>query len=323
MIIFLYGADTFRSRTQLHKMTQKFRTDRDPQGLNVVRLDCEKEQLPTILEQLYASPFLAEKRMVVLENPISSSLASLCDTLRESAEKIPDDTILVLWESGESWKKKEQQALFDRLKKEKYAQHFEVLSGARLSQWIDEEVKARGAVIERAAVDFLAQHVGGDMWHLSSLIDQLSAYAGEKTITTADVALFLDEKVDDNIFNLVDAIVGGQAKHVFEMMREQYDQGKDVLYLFAMILRQFRILLQIRDFFEREDNATSDRIAKEVGLHPFVVKKALPLARRYSMKELQKIYSDLLDLDAKIKTGRGDQSVLLDVFVAKMCAKAN
>ena len=129
----------------------------------------------------------------------------------------------------------------------------------------------------------------------------------------------MDEKVDDNIFNLADAIVGGQGKDVFEMMREQYDQGKDVLYLFAMILRQFRILLQIRDFFERDDNPQSDRIAKELGLHPFVVKKALPLAKRYSMKELQKIYSDLLDLDAKIKTGRGDQSVLLDVFVARLC----
>ena len=300
---------------------QKFRADRDPQGLNVMRLDCEKEQLPTILEQLYTSPFLAEKRMVVLENAISSSLPSLCSTLLEIIEqdKIPADTILVLWESGDSWKKKEQQALLDRLKKEKYTQHFETLAGARLTQWIEEEVTTRGGSIDRGAVSFLGQHIGGDMWRLSSLVDQLIAYAGDKQVTQNDVALFLDEKVDDNIFNLVDAIVGGQGKDVFEMMREQYDQGKDVLYLFAMILRQFRILLQIRDFFERDDNPQSDRIAKELGLHPFVVKKALPLAKRYSMKELQKIYSDLLDLDAKIKTGRGDQSVLLDVFVARLC----
>ena len=101
-------------------------------------------------------------------------------------------------------------------------------------------------------------------------------------------------------------------------MREQYRLGKDPGYIFVMILRQFKILLELRDLYEREDKLTSDQIAKKLGLHPFVVKKSLPMIKRYTMAELKNIYQQLLDIDIKTKTGQGDQSLMLDLFVGIM-----
>jgi DNA polymerase III subunit delta len=334
MIIFLYGKDTYRSKQQLAKMVGKFRAERDPQGLNLVKIDCDSAK-ENIMQEVLSSPFLAEKRMVVLENLLSSKQISVQeDFIKRIEEKnLPEDVVLIIWEAIEKPKLKAVKQLFERLLKEKFVQHFEELSGAKLTGWILAEVKGRGGEIDSKAANVLASSVGSDMWRLSTIIDQCIAYVysannepplipplrGGRIITSSDVNLFIEEKADDNVFNLVDAIVNKQTKDVYTMMQEQYRQGNDAGYLFAMILRQFRILLQLRDLYDRGENLQSSSMAKELGLHPFVIKKSLPMVKRYSLEELANIHADLLLIDKKTKTGQGDQSLMLDMFVGKTC----
>ena len=192
------------------------------------------------------------------------------------------------------------------------------MSGIALQKWIVQEVGERSGKIEQVATAYLATHVGGDMWRLHGLIDQLIAYTLGKPIQRSDVVLFLEEKVDDSIFNLVDAIVAKNPKTVFAMIQEQYRIGKDTGYIFGMILRQFRILLELRDSMERDDTSQSSALAQKLGLHPFVVKKSLPFVKRYTRAELESVYAELLDIDIKTKTGLGDQSLLLDVFLGRL-----
>lgn len=326
MIIFLYGPDTFRSREQMKKMIEKFKQDRDPQGLNVVILDSQKEESGKIMEQILASPFLAEKRMVVLENFLSATgKGDIQEEVLKKFDdkKLPESTVLLFYEgpsAGAQGKLKTNvsKKLFEKLSKEKFAQSFDLFAGVKLEAWINQQVQMRGGKINAQAVRYLAENIGSDMWRLNSLTEQLTAYKNGNTIELVDAQLFLDEKTDDNIFNLVDAIVAGQAKKAYEMIREQYRKGEDAGYVFAMLLRQFRILLEMRDIYEREDNLQSDALAKKLGLHPFVVKKSLPFVKRYTLQNLKDIYQKLLDIDAKTKTGQGDQSLLLDVFVGQL-----
>ncbi|MBI4427337.1 MAG: DNA polymerase III subunit delta [Candidatus Magasanikbacteria bacterium] len=339
MLIFLYGTDTFRSRQQLKKMIAKFRQDRDPGGYNVAVLDCQKEEGGKIMEQILSAPFLAEKRMVVLENFLSATgRGDLQEEIlkRITNKTLPESTVLVFYESPSAPstssgrvaqgkpKTKVAKELFDILSKEKFSQQFDLLIGVKLISWILQEVKDHGGKINQPAAQYLAQNVGGDMWRLSSLVKQLIAFKqsschprenGDPEIALSDVQLFLDEKADDSIFNLVDAVVGGQAKKAFEMIREQYRIGEDAQFVFAMLLRQFRILLELRDLYDREDNLSSEQLAKKLNLHPFVVKKSLVFVKKYSLAKLKTVYQRLLDLDVKTKTGQGDQSLLLDVFV--------
>ena len=355
MLIFLYGQDTFSSRQQLKKMIEKFKKDRDPQGLNTVSLDCQKGEAGKIWEQVLATPFLAEKRMVVLENLLLSKDKELLIELKEKIEKnrLSDATVLVFWEGVGKVKGKEAENLFKCLLKEKYCSKFDPLVGVKLTSWILQEVQDRCGVIDPQAVQYLARNVGGDMWRLNSLVDQLVSHsespAGARNlsqepntgnqnnseikninckkdpsslpvvvITLSDVQLFLDEKADDSIFNLVDAVVGGRSKEAYKMIREQYRLGEDAQFVFAMLLRQFRILLELRDLYDREDNLSSEQLAKKLNLHPFVVKKSLVFVKKYSLDKLKTVYQRLLDLDIKTKTGQGDQSMLLDVFVGSV-----
>jgi DNA polymerase-3 subunit delta len=127
----------------------------------------------------------------------------------------------------------------------------------------------------------------------------------------------LNEKVDDNIFNMVDAIVSGNRKQAFKLLEEQRRLGQDSYKLFGLITWQFRILLGMRDLFDREDNLSSDQMAKKLGIHPFVAKKNLYLVKRFSLNKLKDLHRQLLDIDFKTKTGQGDQDLLVDLFVGK------
>ncbi len=321
MIIFIYGSDTYRSRQYLKKMIDKFKVERDPSGYNVVVVDAETtKDGGAILQEILTIPFLAERKLIVIQNLLVSKLADLRTELltRIEAKNLPESTVIVLWEGVEDVKTKEAKAFLARILEEKYKEHFKPLVGRDLVTWIEQEIHTRGGNIVPAALSYIAQHAAADMWYLTHLVDQLLAYANGTDITLAHVMEFVEEKVDDSIFNLVDAIVAKKPERVFKMIREQYRSGEDSGYIFAMLVRQFRILLELRDAIDRGEAVAGETLAKKMKIHPFVVKKTLPMASRYTMAELRRVYEALLDIDTKTKTGAGDQSLLLDIVVGKL-----
>ncbi|NCO05326.1 MAG: DNA polymerase III subunit delta [Candidatus Magasanikbacteria bacterium] len=321
MIIFLHGKDTYRSKQHRKKLVAKFVRERDLQKFNTTIIDCEKEDSHTILEQVIAFPFLSEKRMIVLEQLLASKHKELQKTVLEKIKNnaLPEENIVIFWEKEGKYKTKLAKELFAQLQKEQYAQEFAELSGTRLAQWISQEVTQNNANIDVRATQYLAQNIGANTWQMATVLAQLSAYADDKPITEEMVKLFIEKKEDDNIFNLVDAILSKQHQQVFAMITEQYKSGKDAQYIFAMIVRQIKIHTQIKDLIDRTGETQHSSIAKQLGIHPFVVKKTLPQLNRYTMKTLINIYQELLRFDTKVKTGQGDAQTLLSIFVGRHC----
>jgi DNA polymerase-3 subunit delta len=321
MLIFLYGPDTFRSQEHLKKLINKFKKDRDPEGLNVHILDCEKCEDKIVLEQLSTGPFLDEKKLIVLKKLLTTAKKGDLQTEllnKIKNQKIPEDNIVIFCEEDLKPKTNVAKELFGILQKEKFSQEFTCLTTNKLNTWINDLVTQNKAKISEKALNYLSENTSDNAWLLSSLIEQLTAYKSNEEISIEDIKLFLPEKIDDSIFNLVDAIIAKQKNLIFAMIKEQYRLGKDPLYILAMLIRQFKILLQIRDEFEANDLLKSDELAKKLGIHPFVIKKSLPLVKRFTKNNLLKIYQDLLTLDSQIKTGLEYQTILLDLLVSKL-----
>lgn len=320
MVIYIYGEDSYRSRQYLSDQIEKFKTARDPQGYNVAIFDAQKDEPGKILSEILSSPFLAEKRLIVVENILSISDKEFLGGLIERIEdkKIPESNIVIFWQSEKLSKVKEAKELEAILKKEKYVQEFVALEGPALSAWITSEVKKRNGKISHPAISYLAQNTVGDIWFLSSLLDQLTAYAAGKEIELSQVNLFLDEKVDDNAFNMVEAVVSGNKKQAYKLLQEQRRIGEDNFKIFGLIVWQFRILLAARSLFEVSENMSSDAMAKELGIHPFVLKKNLSLIKRYNKKQLSDIYAQLLEMDLKAKTGGSDLGLELELLINRI-----
>ncbi|MDO8509661.1 MAG: DNA polymerase III subunit delta, partial [bacterium] len=304
MIIYIYGDDTFRSRQYLKEQVEKFKKARDPQGYNVVVLDGAKADSGKVFTEIYAMPFLAEKRMIVIENILSSSekelLAELIVRIKEN--RIPESNITVFWQGEGKGKVKEVGELEKILKAEKYAKEFPNLSGLQLKNWVEQEIKRLGGAVGSQASQYLVNNSANDIWQLSTLLEQLVLFANGKEIQLKEVQLFLGEKADDNVFNMVEAIVSGNHKQAYKLLEAQRKLGEDDFKLFGLISWQFKMLLQMRSLYDSEDSVTSDVAAKKLKIHPFVAKKNWAMMKKNPIKYLTNIYNELLEIDIKTKT---------------------
>jgi DNA polymerase-3 subunit delta len=320
MIIYIYGEDTFRSRQYLSEQVQKFKQTRDPQGLNTSFFDGKKDDIGNIFGEIVSAPFLAEKRMVVVENILSRSDSSVFKELAEFIveEKTPESTVVIFFQEDAVGKTKDAKEVSALFLQQKYVQKFEVLTGMQMKSWVESEVGRQQGVLADGASWLIANNSSGDMWYVSTLIKQLIAYKKGLAITVADVELFLVQRTTEDVFQIVETILRGDGKKSLSILEAQRDQGFDDHELVGLLIWNLRILLQVRDIEEREKKVSAEEIAKLIAAHPFVVKKSLQLVKNYSFAALQTLYERLLEDDIKLKTGFADQSLLLDLFVMKV-----
>lgn len=320
MIIFVYGQDLYRSQAYVRRLVDKFKVERDAAGCNVIEIEAATAKQPgQILQEILAAPFLAEKRLVVLRNFLSAKDAPDRATVLERiiAGTLPEDTITLFWESTSTFKTKEAKALFAELKKSKFCEEFAPLSPPEAQRWVTQEAERRGTKIDPGAATQLVTNLGTDTWSLSTTVDQLVAYAAGRTITVADIAQFVPEKVPDNIFALAEAIANGQAKQVFAQCQEQYRLGQDSIYIHAMLVRQFRILIGIAGWLQAEPRAAAPEIAAALGIHPYVAQKSLALAKKIPLTRLTRAHQLLAELDQAAKSGQGEHRQLFEIFLGK------
>ncbi len=319
MIIFIHGEDTFRSRKYLQEQIEEFKKKRDPSGLNVLLLDGKNEKAEKIFTEISTAPFLAERRMIVIKNVLSNkdekTLTQIIQALND--KKIPEINVVVFFQEEDVGKSKLVQELFSLLKKQQYIYEMNFLSEKEIKNWIITEVKKRGGKINSLTVENIFRVTQKDSWLLNSLLDQLLAYKDKEEITIEDVFLFVEEKIEDNIFTLAEAVAYGDKAKALKMIAEQRKNGAEDGFIFSMILRQFRILTQARDALEKNPQANAEVIAREIGQKPFVIKKIWSLLQKDKSWFLQ-AYELFLDMDLKIKTGISDQETLLDLLVKKI-----
>ncbi|MFA6255260.1 MAG: DNA polymerase III subunit delta [Patescibacteria group bacterium] len=327
MIFFLWGPDTFRSRQKLKEIKEKFVKELDKSSLNIEILKGDTLETPEFEKAVSTPPFLAKKRLVIIEDLISKNKGQkiqkeILEALDKNGLK---DTIIVFWESGLDGGKsrskisqKRSNLLFSRLKKEKYAQEFDLLTEQEVCRFASEQIKKRGGKIEPSALNLLADLTGNDLWQLNSEIDKLLAFRPNQLITVADVNELVKNKLEADIFKLTDALGQKNKKLALKLISDQLRGGTSPTELLTKITWQFKNLLLVKSFMESHGSGySSSRLTYTLGLHPFVIKKTMAQAHFHQLPTLKKIYQNLITIDYKIKTSQIDPEVLFDLLVIK------
>jgi len=84
-----------------------------------------------------------------------------------------------------------------------------------------------------------------------------------------------------------------------------------------MIIFQFRNLLIIKSLIEEGRPYYS--FNKLSGIHPFVIKKGMVLAQKFTIGELKKIYQKIFKVDFDIKRGRVEPIIAIDLLIGDIC----
>jgi len=316
MIIFLYGLDTYRSAQKLDEIKNKFKEKSGPSEINIVTFEGGEFDIEKFNNAASQSGFLVSKRLLITKNLLSSKLdKQIAETLKELLDNLKkSENIFVFLEADMPDKRS---SLFKKLTKEKkYVQEFKPLEASQLTSWIKKYVAQQKGQIEDSAIYLLVSFVGNNLWQLTNELNKLMAYANYKTVKEKDVEEMVQAKLAENIFGLVDAIATNNKSLAVKLLNEQFKFGLNTIYILSMIVRQFRILVQLKSYTEKK--LTAMQISQQANLHPFVVKKLLPLSNKFSLEKLQTIYQNLTDLDQKFKSTSLPSQTLLDLFILQI-----
>ena len=309
MIIFLYGADTFRARQKLNEITEHYKKIHKS-GLNLRFWDLEEKNLKDLKDETQTISMFAEKKLSVLRN--ASANKNFQEEFLENQKYFLNskDIFLFLEE-----KKPEDNPFFKFLKNKAKTQEFELLDGIKLKTWIKKEFEKYGAKVEPLALEKLIEFVGNDLWQMENEIKKLVNFKKRAGIVKEeDVEVLVKSKIETAIFDTVDAIAQRDKKRAVELIHKHLENGDSPLYLLSMINFQFRNLLIIKDLIEK--GRPYYALQKITKLHPFVIKKSYSQATRFNLPELKKIYRRIFQADLDIKTGKLEPQTALDLFIA-------
>ncbi len=269
-----------------------------------------------------ALPFLAPARVVIVNDLFAAKPGiDFLKALLVYLPQLPDTTRLVFLES-QPIRETNKFLQLARESKNGYDKAFIRPRGPEVERWIQKRVQEKEGHISREAAHILAVNVGNDLDVLDNELDKLVAYKdnGQETIESADVTRLSPYVAEAKIFDLVDALGNRNAKRASLLLQQKLNEGTDPFYLFSMFVRQFRLLIQVKELAEK--GYRPQGISREIKQHSFVVGKLYQQARGFSLEELEMIYRHLLDIDISVKTGQADMRTALDLLVATLTITA-
>lgn len=320
MIIFVFGADTFRSREKLQELVAAFVQKHDQTGTNVVRLDGATLDENDLSGMLRSQPFLGGgKRLVAIEGLLAKSKKGALTGLSSALSVMPESTVVIFWDEY-SKEQAEKNEIFKTFSSDKSATvfNFSSLSIRETSKWIEQSLKVSGGKIEASAAQLLSEHCNGDLWMVHNELEKLRAYRSSEIIRKQDVALLSSGVVEENIFAITDAISAKNIELACKIIREQLEAGIDEFYILTMLARQFRILTQIRSLVSNVPGASKDDIAKTLKLHPFVAQKSAAAASAFAPKFLVEMLNYIFELERDMKIGCVQPELAIDLLLGKV-----
>jgi DNA polymerase-3 subunit delta len=312
----------------------------DPAGaeLNTIILDGRTAQLGEIEMSASALPFLAGVRAIFVKNITDSAGGrALIDKLPELFPRLPDWARLVFVETGlgsasersgsdESSRPASRRTALKKLISAVDSDPrgkifgFEVpeKSPGWVHDWIIKRASHFGAAIDSRAAQVLASRTNEDLNLADIELQKLAVYTNlERPITADDVNLLTPYDPEASIFDMVDAVGQRNGGLALKLLHRLLDEGDDPLRIFGMIIRQYRLLLLMR---EQLDNGVSPASAGPlIGVkNVWLAGKIATQAQTFSLEVFERIYRHLLGVDLSMKTGETQPQLALETLIAQL-----
>ncbi len=336
MVIIFFGNDEVAIEQAILGEKAKL-GDETAISLNFSVLDGRSTTLDELHRLVFSIPFLAQQRIVLLTSALSlpknetdrTAFISLLDSCPPSTlwintiadeNKYDSKTNTFEWQTlkPNHWLMKWAAA---QPKEKAILRSFPLPKGKALAERICKEADNR---ISFAAAEQLIELIGEDTHSLKQEIEKLLAYVNyQRKIEESDVLELTVRQREENIFDFVDALGNcdhNQAVNKLSLLLEQ----QEPLEVFAMVVRQFRLLIQVRALLD--EGAVMQEIADQVSelqRRIYMAKKLKLQAEHFSLSTLKAIYRRLCEIDEQVKTSQNTVETALFTLIAAITYKGS
>lgn len=298
MITVLTGENSFEVTRALEKIVADFAGVAE-------KFDGDSLELAQLPDLLLGGTLFATERLVIIRN--LSENKQLWEVLPDWLERASGDTHVVLVEP----KPDKRTKTYKDLKKYAQIQEYNPWGDRDVMQaekWVAEEAKRQGFTLDKKLAQQLVARVGMDEWQLFHAIEKLAVL---DTVTAETIEQLIEANPTENVFNLLDAALRGDARRVSNMIRT-LRLGQDPYMTFGLLGGQVFQLVAL---------AASDRpagdVAKDIGAHPYALGKLAPHAKKLGRSGTKKLARIFADTDTAMKSTATDPWILIEQALVK------
>lgn len=281
----------------------------------------DKADFAAICDELQTLPFLAKRRMVVVDqaDPFVSlhraALEKYVAQLDRPADRPAAGTgVLVL--EVKSWPATTR--LF-KLLGEKSTVSCKAPVASKLPEWCITWVKTEyGKQLGQDAARLLVDLIGPELGQLDQELNKLSVYVGSAPrIQVEDVDRLVGSSRAANTFKILDAIAEKRLADALTILNRLFEQNEEPLKILGGLSWQLRHLVQAARL--RQQGRSLSAALTEAGVPPFAIRGSEQQLRHLGQQRIDRLYDWILETDLGLKgSSQLPPRTLLERFVARL-----
>lgn len=327
-LVLLCGKEEYLIRFYSEAIIKKYIADAC-RLMDLVTLEGEALTAERIMEALETVSLMSERKVVFLPDfspaagkPLKGFGESDIKKLIDGFGDIPEGAMLLITASESDDARSTKNKVRTAVEKHGRVYDFQPLNDVQLKSFIEKRFKAADKIYSPSVVRLIMSESGyGNkaidygLYSLENDLRKIIAYSGEEEIiTAADIGAVMSSNPENNVFAMLDALGRNRKDEAFRLLYNLLNAGTPVFNLLRMITNQLELILSLKEM--KEDGASPAEMQKQLGIHQFRVKKALPLTGRYSAEDLRDMLCAAYEVDENIKTGLMDGQMALEYFIA-------
>lgn len=215
-----------------------------------------------LLGEAASLSLFAERRILDLRNPSSKFDRDASEVLRAYCADPPPDTLLLV-RSGRIDGRQKSAAWFKALDRAGVVMQVWPVSLAELPRWLKGRLDRAGVDLRPDALTYLAQRVEGNLLAAVQEVEKLRLAGLPEPVTAEDLARMLEDAAHYDTFELLDAVLAGDAERVPRMVRGLRAEGVALFAVLGALTTQLRQIAEGRTpAFKRR---LADRLIRRLG----------------------------------------------------------
>lgn len=285
----------------------------EPDSFNVVKFDLDETDPNEIVGEAELLPLGYDRKAVIVDHCSflgNGGNKELREIFTKLIQNSSDEIDLILIHRSATIDDK--LPLVQEVKEKGQIFNFVNLKKDDWPVFIKKYFKDHNVEIEPAAVSELASRVDGDLYRFMNEAQKLTLYKDK--ITVADVALMVSKPIEDDVFQISNALMRGDSATALSIYRDlRKIDYRATETLIPMLGTQFRFISQV--CFLDEKGLEKGQIAKQLGTSEVRVSIALKNSRYLSRTMIAHALDDLYQLDYNIKSGQIDRYYGFELFL--------
>ncbi|MCT1449846.1 DNA polymerase III subunit delta [Corynebacterium sp. p3-SID1194] len=263
------------------------------------------------LAQATSPSLFAEERVVVVTNTELAGKEPTELLLQAAVDPAPGMTLVIV-HSGKGRNK----SYVAKFRKAADVHEVNPPNQRERQSWVTAEFRRHGVRPTPDVIGALLESVGSDLRELASAIEQLVADT-EGEITVASVRAYYTGVAEVSGFDIADQAVAGRTDRALASTRRALQLGISPVAIAAALANKVG---DIAKLYQTRGNP--EQIARTVGMHPFVAKKTMQVARNWSGHAVSEAVIIVADLDAAVKGQGGDPEFAVEDAVRRIAQLA-